>query len=97
MQDGLGGRNRRNLAKGRGQRHSDCVWLSYMVELDNRSARQQKFPGPGFLLLTRNHGVFEWCLSCELKLVFQMTLMTTGLYNEAGGAYLPFDSVLDPA
>jgi hypothetical protein len=48
-----------------------------------------EFSGPGFLLPTRNHDVFEWCLSCELKLVFQMTLMTTGLYNEPAGAYLP--------
>lgn len=48
-----------------------------------------EFPGPGFLLPTRNHEVFEWCLSCELELVFQMTLMTTGLYNEPVGAYLP--------
>jgi hypothetical protein len=48
-----------------------------------------EFPGPGFLLPTRNHDVFEWCLSCDLKLVFQMTLMTTGLYNEPAGAYLP--------
>lgn len=48
-----------------------------------------EFSGPGFLLPTRNHGVFEWCLSCKLKLVFQMTLMTTGLYNEPAGAYLP--------
>ena len=38
-----------------------------------------EFPGPGFLLPTRNHEVFEWCLSCELKLVFQMTLMTDRL------------------
>jgi hypothetical protein len=48
-----------------------------------------EFSGPGFLLPTRNHDVFEWCLNCELKLVFQMTLMTTGLYNEPAGAYLP--------
>jgi hypothetical protein len=48
-----------------------------------------EFSGPGFLLPTRNHDVFAWCLNCELKLVFQMTLMTTGLYNEPAGAYLP--------
>jgi predicted N-acetyltransferase YhbS len=48
-----------------------------------------EFTGPGFLLPTRNHEVFEWCLSRKLKLVFQMTLMTTGLYNEPAGAYLP--------
>jgi hypothetical protein len=28
-------------------------------------------------------------LNCELKLVFQMTLMSTDLYNEPAGAYLP--------
>ena len=48
-----------------------------------------EFPGPGFLLPTRNYDVFEWCLNCELKLVFQMTLMSTGLYNEPVGAYIP--------
>lgn len=33
--------------------------------------------------------VFAWCLEAGLKLVFQMTLMTTGLYHEPDGAYLP--------
>jgi GNAT superfamily N-acetyltransferase len=47
-----------------------------------------EFSGPGFLLPTRNHDVFEWCLNNGLKLVFQMTLMSTGLYNEPSGAYL---------
>lgn len=47
------------------------------------------FGGPGFLLLTRNHEVFKWCLEAGLKLVFQMTLMTIGLYNEPIGAYMP--------
>lgn len=48
-----------------------------------------EFPGPGFLLPTRNHDVFEWCLNSKLKLVFQMTLMSIGLYNEPTGAYIP--------
>ena len=48
-----------------------------------------EFPGPGFLLPTRNHELFGWCLNCGLKLVFQMTLMSMGLYNEPAGAYLP--------
>jgi predicted N-acetyltransferase YhbS len=48
-----------------------------------------EFGGPGFLLPTRNHEVFTWCLESGLKLVFQMTLMTIGLYNEPDGAYLP--------
>jgi hypothetical protein len=45
--------------------------------------------GPGFLLPTRNHHVFKWCLEAGLKLVSQMTLMTIGLYNEPTGPYMP--------
>jgi len=52
-------------------------------------AAATEFPGPGFLLPTRNHEVFAWCLANNLKLVMQMTLMTIGLYNEPNGAYLP--------
>jgi predicted N-acetyltransferase YhbS len=48
-----------------------------------------EFGGPGFLLPTRNHEVFTWCLEAGLGLVYQMTLMTTGFYNEPNGAYLP--------
>jgi predicted N-acetyltransferase YhbS len=51
-------------------------------------AAAPEFGGPGFLLPTRNHEVFKWCLDSGLKLVFQMTLMTIGLYNEPTGAYL---------
>lgn len=52
-------------------------------------AAAPEFGGPGFLLPTRNHEVFTWCLTSGLRLVYQMTLMTTGLYNEPSGAYLP--------
>jgi predicted N-acetyltransferase YhbS len=48
-----------------------------------------EFGGPGFLLPTRNYEVFKWCLDSGLKLVFQMTLMTIGLYNEPTAAYMP--------
>jgi predicted N-acetyltransferase YhbS len=48
-----------------------------------------EFAGPGFLLPTRNHEVFKWCLEAGLTLVFQMTLMTIGLYNEPNGPYMP--------
>jgi predicted N-acetyltransferase YhbS len=48
-----------------------------------------EFGGPGFLLPTRNHEVFKWCLEAGLKLVSQMTLMTIGLYNEPTGPYMP--------
>jgi predicted N-acetyltransferase YhbS len=48
-----------------------------------------EFGGPGFLVPTRNHELFTWCLEAGLKLVFQMTLMTIGLYNEPTGPYMP--------
>jgi predicted N-acetyltransferase YhbS len=68
-------------------------FLAHAVARTNRDLKAligaaPEYPGPGFLLPTRNHDVFEWCLSCGLKLVFQMTLMSTGLYNEPAGAYL---------
>jgi predicted N-acetyltransferase YhbS len=47
------------------------------------------FSGPGFLLPTRNYEVFKWCLGNGLRLVMQMNLMTTGVYNEPTGAYMP--------
>jgi predicted N-acetyltransferase YhbS len=47
------------------------------------------FTGPGFLVPTRNYELFRWCLDQGLRLVMQMTLMTTGLYQEPEGAYLP--------
>jgi len=47
------------------------------------------FQGPGFLLPTRNHELFAWCLESGLKLVMQMTLMSIGLYNKPAGAWLP--------
>ncbi|HEY1260165.1 MAG TPA: GNAT family N-acetyltransferase [Stellaceae bacterium] len=47
------------------------------------------FAGPGFLLPTRNHDLFSWCLAHGLKLVKQQTLMTIGLYNEPQGVWLP--------
>jgi GNAT superfamily N-acetyltransferase len=47
------------------------------------------FAGPGFLVPTRNHDLFRWCLDRGLRLLKQQTLMTIGLYNEPAGAYLP--------
>ncbi len=47
------------------------------------------FPGPGFLLPTRNAELMRWCLSQGLRVIQPMTLMSTGLYNEPAGAFLP--------
>lgn len=49
----------------------------------------REFQGPGILVPTRNAGLFRWCLENRLRVVQPMTLMTTGLYNEPAGAYLP--------
>lgn len=52
-------------------------------------AAATEFQGPGILVPTRNTGLFRWCLENGLRVVQPMTLMTTGLYNEPTGAYLP--------
>ena len=49
----------------------------------------KEFQGPGILVPTRNAELFRWCLDEGLRIVQPMTLMTTGLYNEPAGAYLP--------
>jgi predicted N-acetyltransferase YhbS len=48
-----------------------------------------EFLGPGFLLPTRNAGMFRWCLEHGLRIVQPMTLMSIGFYNEPQGAFLP--------
>jgi len=58
-------------------------------DLKSLIAAAPAFQGPGFLLPTRNHEVFAWCLDSGLKLVMQMTLMSIGFYNEPRGAWLP--------
>jgi GNAT superfamily N-acetyltransferase len=52
-------------------------------------ASAESFGGPGILVPTRNGVLFRWCLANGLKVVQPMTLMTTGLYNEPAGAWLP--------
>jgi GNAT superfamily N-acetyltransferase len=47
------------------------------------------FGGPGIIVPTRNHALLKWCLANGLRINQQLTLMTTGLYNEPRGAYLP--------
>ncbi len=47
------------------------------------------FPGPGFLLPTRNSDLLRWCLGNGLRVLQPMTLMSMGLYNEPAGAFLP--------
>jgi predicted N-acetyltransferase YhbS len=49
----------------------------------------ENFPGPGFLLPTRNSELMRWCLANGLRVVQPMTLMSKGLYQEPRGVFLP--------
>lgn len=42
-----------------------------------------------FILPMRRADLFRWCLGGGLRVVKTMTLMTTGVYHEPRGAYLP--------
>jgi predicted N-acetyltransferase YhbS len=47
------------------------------------------FPGPGFLVPTRNGDLMRWCLGEDLRIIHTMTLMTIGFYKEPNGSWLP--------
>jgi len=47
------------------------------------------FGGAGFLAPMRNGALFGFCLDHGLRIVQVMTLMTTGMYQEPQGAFLP--------
>ena len=47
------------------------------------------FGGPGILVPMREGALFRFCLENGLRVVQVMTLMTSGLYNEPQGAWLP--------
>jgi predicted N-acetyltransferase YhbS len=47
------------------------------------------FGGPGILVPIRDAELFRFCLEHGLRVVQLMTLMTTGLYSEPAGAWLP--------
>jgi predicted N-acetyltransferase YhbS len=49
----------------------------------------KSFQGPGFILPTRNSDLLRWCLEKGLRIVMPMTLMTTGLYSEPNGSFMP--------
>lgn len=59
------------------------------TDLQALIASAESFGGPGILVPTRNSALFRWCLANGLRVVQPMTLMSTGLYNEPVGAWLP--------
>jgi GNAT superfamily N-acetyltransferase len=59
------------------------------VDLQALIASADSFGGPGVLVPSRNHELMRWCLANGLRVVQPMTLMSTGLYNDPSGAWLP--------
>lgn len=49
----------------------------------------ENFPDPGFIVPSGNGELMRWCLGHDLKIVQQLTLMSTGLYAEPNGVFLP--------
>ena len=48
-----------------------------------------RLPSLGVLVPIRNYRLFRWCLDHGMRVVFTMTLMSRGLYNEPSGPFLP--------
>jgi GNAT superfamily N-acetyltransferase len=59
------------------------------ADLQALIASVEGFGGSGILVPTRNGALFRWCLANGLRVVQPMTLMSTGLYNDPAGAWLP--------
>lgn len=59
------------------------------IDLQALIASAESFAGPGILVPSRNSILLRWCLANGLRVVQPMTLMSTGLYNDPAGAWLP--------
>jgi GNAT superfamily N-acetyltransferase len=59
------------------------------LDLQALISSAESFGGSGILVPTRNSTLFRWCLANGLRVIQLMTLMSTGLYNEPSGAWLP--------
>ena len=59
------------------------------VDLQALIASAESFAGAGILVPSRNNVLLRWCLANGLRVVQLMTLMSTGLYNDPAGAWLP--------
>ncbi len=73
---------------------SSIAFFGHAAAEDNEALKAligaaPSFGGPGFLVPTRNTELFRWCLEHGLRVIQPMTLMSTGLYNEPAGAFLP--------
>ena len=73
---------------------SDLAFFGYAtaetsLDLQALIASAESFGGPGILVPSRHGSLLRWCLGNGLRVVQPMTLMSTGLYNEPNGAWLP--------
>ena len=59
------------------------------LDLQALIASAESLEGPGILVPSRNTSLLRWCLGNGLRVIQPMTLMSTGLYNEPSGAWLP--------
>jgi predicted N-acetyltransferase YhbS len=59
------------------------------VDLQSLIASADSFAGPGILVPSRNHVLLRWCLTNGLRVVQPLTLMSSGLYSDPSGAWLP--------
>lgn len=69
-------------------------FFGHTVTVDNDALKALigealEFQGPGFLLPSGNGEVMRWCLENGLKVVEQMTLMTTGEFQRPTTPYMP--------
>jgi len=73
---------------------SDLAFFGHATAASNQDMQAlivsvESFGGPGILVPSRNAELFRWCLVNGLRVTQPMTLMTSGLYNDPTGAYLP--------
>jgi len=59
------------------------------IDMQALLASVESFAGPGILVPSRNSALLRWCMANGLRIVQPMTLMSTGLYNEPAGTWLP--------
>jgi GNAT superfamily N-acetyltransferase len=59
------------------------------IDLQALLASVKSFVGPGILVPSRNSALLRWCVANGLRVVQPMTLMSTGLYTDPAGAWLP--------
>jgi GNAT superfamily N-acetyltransferase len=73
---------------------TDLAFFGHATAESNQDLRAliasaESFGGPGILVPSRNAELFRWCLANGLRVTQPMTLMSSGLYNEPAGAFLP--------